>query len=213
MDKIGLSLDFSNISLPGIIALAIISFFVCAIVFILLHTLKNVKINTEKLSIETRASTAEVKEIAKSQTKTAEDNRNILKKQKRLTEHYVMQMSGDFRELFKMYIPMMSDDGRNTIRILIYAMLLNISSMVVDNFADNHIGDSDSEIEQYTRIRAREYEAYIMSFLDEFDWAIPDLRIKATIELLPKDYMFEHLYVIFRDGKQIEKNIKEAAND
>lgn len=197
------SLDFSNISIGGIITISILGFCFCAIISIILRALKSVKINTEKLSIETH----QMAETAKTKI-TPEQSKIIIKKQKTLANHYIMNMAGDLRELFYQNLELTKEE-KNSIWILIHNMLLQLSSMVFDNFADNHIGETDAEIRDYTLIRAREYDAFIKSFFDEYDWLVPTRRLKNVFLKLPQDYLFHHLYQIYKDGKLVEKTAKE----
>ena len=47
-------------------------------------------------------------------------------------------------------------------------------------------------------------------FFDSYDWILPDHRLRDVFDDFDDDYLYKKLYVIYRDGKALEKHIKGA---
>lgn len=195
-----MSLNFSTIGIYGLISIIIIGGVILSGLAVVFRTVRNLKINTSKFSIE---SSQRIEQLEKKTTTSFENQRLVLNKQKKLADHHIMNMAGDFRKLFADQFEL-TNEQKNTIWILVYAMLLNLSNMIFENFSENHIGETDNEIEIYSRIRTSEYTNYIKTFFDDYDWVIPNVRLRSVIHLLPPDYLFSKLYIIYKDGKRIE---------
>ena len=194
-----MNLDFSNIGITGIVALLII---VSGISVVLFFILKNIKM----LSIKTNAITLETDNYLKTQVKaeSLNESKGFIKRQCVLVEHYIGVIAGDLRELFSQNFELTHEE-KNKIHVLVDLFIAKLQSQIINNFTENHIGKTPDEITEYTQLRAREYTAFTKNFFDTYDWFIPGKRLKDAINHLPVDYYFTKLFVIYSDGKAIEK--------
>lgn len=75
-----MTLDFSTISLSGIVTITILCAAFCCMLFIILRYLRNVKIKTERLSLETAAYSQSVEKIMERGAENDSETRSAVKK-------------------------------------------------------------------------------------------------------------------------------------
>lgn len=197
-------LDFTTISLTGLLAICVI---VCAVTIVFSIVFRNVralKIQTNRISVETSEKT---KEFETKYQQTKEDaltsTKGYVKRQSLIASHHVGVIAGDLRDLFSRNCDLTQEE-KNMVWVLVSLFVSELHRQLVDNFTENHIGKTDEEIEQYTRMRAREYTSFAKSFFDDYDWTMPRYRLKDALKFLPPDYFFTRLFIVYKDGKSIE---------
>lgn len=84
---------------------------------------------------------------------------------------------------------------------------------LLNNFTENHIGNTDEEIKIYTKIRSKEYMMRMLSIVEDYyGRVLSDNEFKVFIKELPEEFMYGKLYPIYHDGKLLEKSIKSEFN-
>lgn len=203
-----MNVDFSTITPVGAVTLIILLLLIVGFLVLMGRNLNKLKIKTERLSIETEKQNKEMKEtIVQSKEEHMNVTRDIVKKQSNLAKHHIMAIAGDLRELFFTSYDL-NEEEKDKVWLLVALFTSEFKYQVLNNFTENHIGHNDSEIEQYTSMRAREYNSFIVSFFDEHDSFIERYRLKDALVKLPHDYFFSKLFTIYKDGKAIEKQMK-----
>jgi hypothetical protein len=203
-----MSIDFSTITPYGIIALIII----CVALYLILRSLKNLKIKTEKATLEIGKSAGQIQQsISCVKEESANTSRDIVKKQSNLAKHHILTMGGDLEKLFSTKYDL-TEDEKNIVHLLINLFLSELKYQVLNNFTENHIGKNDIEIQEYARIREREYRAFARTFVNSYGWLIPKYNFLDCFDDIPDGYLFSKLYTIYRDGKELERHIKKGGN-
>lgn len=197
-----MNLDFTTISLTGVIAICAIVTGLVIVFFIIFKNVRALSIKTNMLTVETQERTKilETKTKEEAFTKT----KNYVKRQSALAKHHIGVIAGDLRDLFTRTYKLTQEE-KNMVYILVDLFVAELHRQIVDNFTENHIGKTDEEIETYTKMRAREYTSFAKSFFDDYDWTMPRFRLKDALKYLPPDYFFMRLATLYKDGKSIEK--------
>lgn len=207
-----MNIDFSTISLTGLIAVFVICIATLIIFYILIRAIKTLRVKTENATIEIGKTTEQIRETVK----TAQNNgmldgmtigRDIVRKQSSLACHHVQEMACDFEEIICKFYHL-NDDERIHAVLVLNLFLAELKYQVLNNFTENHIGENDIEIREYTKIREREYIAFAKTFVSRYAWLFPDRNVLAFFDELPDGYFGTKLYTIYKDGKDLEKHIK-----
>lgn len=198
-----MELNFSTISPYGIIALFILCIVFGGVVVYVINSMRQLKIKTTKASFEMS------KSISQAHENGANLSRDVVKKQSSIARNHIHTIAGDLRLM--MYKKFNLTEKDKTIATLLVDLLVaELKFQVLNNFTENHIGNTDLEIEEYSKVREREYQAFARMFFDSYDWILPDHRLRDVFDDFDDDYLYKKLYVIYRDGKALEKHIKGA---
>jgi hypothetical protein len=198
-----MELDFSTISPIGLIALIILCLVIGGVVVYVINSIRQLKIKTTKATVEMS------KSITQAHENGANLSRDVVKKQSSIARNHIHTIAGDLRKM--MYQKFNLTDKDKTIATLLVDLLVaELKFQVLNNFTENHIGNTDLEIEEYSKVREREYQAFGRQFFDSYDWIIPEHRLRDVFDEFDDDYLYKKLYVIFHDGKTLEKHIKGA---
>ena len=207
-----MAMDFSTITPYGVIALSIICLALLSVIFFLGRNLNNIKVSTEKVKIEAEKANNTTKGLQQKFDKVAESNlsmsKAILKKQSNLAKHHIEAWAAHFKDVFEDGLDL-TDEEKQTIELLVEALIFELKYQIGNHFAENHIGETEQEIKYYTETRTREYMDFIYNFFYEHERYISRHKLKDAVEKISKDWLFDKLYEIFRDGKSLEKTIKE----
>ena len=205
-----MNIDLSTITPYGIFALVIICVALICVFYFLLKSLKTLKLKTENATIEFGKSADQIKQsISCVKEESANTSRDIVKKQSNLAKHHILTMGGDLEKLFSTKYEL-TEDEKNIVHLLINLFLSELKYQVLNNFTENHIGKNDLEIQEYARIREREYRAFARTFVNSYGWLIPKYDFLECFDDIPDGYLFTKLYTIYRDGKELERHIKKG---
>ena len=203
-----MNIDFSTITPYGILALIII----CVAFCFMFKSLKTLKFKTENATVEIGKSAEQIQQsISSVKEESAITSRDIVKKQSNLAKHHILTMGGDLEKLFTEKYDL-SEVEKNTVHLLINLFLSELKYQVLNNFTENHIGKNDIEIQEYSRIREREYRAFARTFVNSYAWLIPRYNFLDCFDDIPDGYLFSKLYTIYRDGKELERHIKKGGS-
>lgn len=202
-----MSIDFSTITPIGLFALLIICTALIVVIFFLIRAIKSFRLKTENATIEI-GKTIETN-IASVRDSGIVVSRDIVKKQSNLAKHHIMTMSGDLRALIINKYELTKEE-KDIVYLLITLFLSELKYQVLNNFTENHIGNNDIEIAEYAKIREREYTAFAKTFINEYVWLIPRYNFHDFLDDLPANYLYNKLFVIYKDGKELEQHIKGA---
>ena len=203
-----MNIDFSTITPYGILALIII----CVAFCFMFKSLKTLKFKTENATVEIGKSAEQIQQsISSVKEESAITSRDIVKKQSNLAKHHILTMGGDLEKLFAEKYSL-TEIEKNTVHLLINLFLSELKYQVLNNFTENHIGKNDIEIQEYSRIREREYRAFARTFVNSYAWLIPRYNFLDCFDDIPDGYLFSKLYTIYRDGKELERHIKKGGS-
>ena len=170
------------------------------------------KFKTENATVEIGKSAEQIQQsISSVKEESAITSRDIVKKQSNLAKHHILTMGGDLEKLFTEKYDL-SEVEKNTVHLLINLFLSELKYQVLNNFTENHIGKNDIEIQEYSRIREREYRAFARTFVNSYAWLIPRYNFLDCFDDIPDGYLFSKLYTIYRDGKELERHIKKGGS-
>ena len=203
-----MNVDFSTITPLGVIGLLIICVFVLVLMFVVLRAVKIIRIKTEDFTLETEQRQKIIEEkYQKAEEQSMNMSRDIVKKQSNLAKQHVMILNGKFRDLISKKFDL--DSGEKTIVWLLCTLLSSeLKYQILNNFTENHIGVTDTEIENYSRIRAKEYLAFTQSFFNDYEWTIPRYNLSECLDSVTVEWLTSFLFTIYHDGKAMEKQIK-----
>lgn len=203
-----MNIDLSTITPYGLFALIIICIAIVALFSVLIKTLKTFKLKTENATIEIGKNTEQIKQsIGAVKEDSATKGRDIVKKQSNLAKHHILEMAGDLeRIIFNTYN--LTIDEKNIVKLVLNLFLSELKYQVLNNFTENHIGKNDIEIQEYSKIREREYVAFAKTFVNSYAWLFPKLNVLDFFEHIPDGYFESKLFTIYRDGKKLEMHIK-----
>lgn len=203
-----MNIDFSTITPIGLFALFIICLALVIVLFFFIRAIKIFRIKTENATVEIGKTSEQIKQsITGVKEGGISMSRDIVKKQSNLAKHHVSTISGDLRKLIYQYHNLTKEE-KTIAHLLVALFTAELKYQVLNNFTENHIGNNDIEIEEYTRVRAREYTAFAKAFFEDYDWTIPNHNLKDTLDELPDDYFYTKLFIIYKDGKELERHIK-----
>lgn len=203
-----MNVDFSTITPLGVVALLIFCIFVLVLVLIAFRAIKTIKVKTEKFTVEAerRQQYIEAK-YQKAEEQSMNVSRDIVKKQSNLAKHHVQVLNGQLRDLIQKKYDL-DENEKRIVWLLCTLFTSELKYQILNNFTENHIGVNDTEIENYSRIRAREYLAYAKNFFSDYDWTIPRFNLSDSIDSLTLEWLTNYLFTIYHDGKAMEKQVK-----
>ena len=203
-----MNIDFSTITPYGLFALIIICLVVLVLFYVLSKAIKTFKLRTENATIEIGKTTEQIKETVKSVKESGMTiSRDIVKKQSNLAKHHILEMACDL-EVIVCDTYNLNNEERNHAKLVLNLFLAELKYQVLNNFTENHIGNNDIEIREYTKIREREYIAFAKTFVNSYAWLFPNRRVLDFFEKIPEGYFETKLFTIYKDGKELERHIK-----
>lgn len=203
-----MNIDFSTITPIGVIALFITCAFIVGLLIYALKAVKTIRVKTDKFTLETSEKQKVIEEkYKKTEEQSMNMSRDIVKKQSNLAKHHVQVLNGMLRDYCNKKFNL--DENEKTIVWLLCTLLTSeLKYQILNNFTENHIGTNDTEIENYSRIRAREYLAYAKNFFNDYEWTIPRFNLSDCLDGISVEWFTEYLFTIYHDGKAMEKQVK-----
>jgi hypothetical protein len=191
-------MDFSTISVNGLFALLIIGVLILVGIVLVSRVLKsrNMSLKVGDNSFDLNAST---------QTYISVPD-NIMHKKRVVAEAH-MDVIAIALEKMAMYNDI-NYKGSSIAQLLFELLNRELEVMVLKNIMDNHIGDTQEELNLYVDIRSREYAASIISFYKKVYHHIPDeLKMACKEESYNRLETFfkKELMQLFRDIKALDK--------
>ncbi len=203
-----MNIDFSTITPIGLFAIFIICIALIVLFCIFIKTVKTVKVKTEAATIEIGKTSEQIKETVKTvQESGMTVGRDIVKKQSNLAKHHIQEMACDFEGVICNFYNL-NDEERKHATLVLNLFLAELKYQVLNNFTENHIGENDIEIREYTKIREREYIAFAKTFVNRYAWLFPNRNVLDFFDELPEGYFGTKLFTIYKDGKDLERHIK-----
>lgn len=203
-----MNVDFSTITPLGVIGLLILCVFVLVLLFFVLRSVKNIRVKTERFTIETKERQNMIeRQYQKAEEQSMNVSRDIVKKQSNLAKHHVMVLNGMFRDLISKKFDL-NNEERTIVWILCTLLSSELKYQILNNFTENHIGLNDTEIENYSRIRAKEYLAFSKNFFNDYEWTIPRYNLSDCLDSITVEWLTSYLFTIYHDGKAMEKQVK-----
>ena len=203
-----MNVDFSTITPLGVIGLFILCGFILILFFVALRAIKTIRIKTDKFTVETEKRQLLIEEkYQKAEEQSMNISRDIVKKQSNLAKHHVMALNGMFRDLISKKFDLNKEE-RAIVWLLCTLLSSELKYQILNNFTENHIGSNDTEIENYSRIRAKEYLAFSKSFFNDYEWTIPRYNLSDCLDSVTVEWLTSYLFTIYHDGKAMEKQIK-----
>ncbi len=203
-----MNIDLSTITPYGLFALIIICLVILVLSYVLSKAIKTFKLRTENATIEIGKTTEQIKETVKSVKESGMTiSRDIVKKQSNLAKYHILEMACDLEEIICDTYKL-NDEERNHAKLVLNLFLSELKYQVLNNFTENHIGNNDIEIRDYTKIREREYIAFAKTFVNSYAWLFPNRRVLDFFEKIPEGYFETKLFTIYKDGKELERHTK-----
>lgn len=203
-----MDLNFSTITPIGLVSLLVICIASLIIFYILIKAIKTLRVKTENATIEIGKTSEQLKESVKTVKESGMTvGRDIVRKQSSLACHHVQEMACDFEDIICKFYNL-DEDERNHAMLVLNLFLSELKYQVLNNFTENHIGENDIEIREYTKIREREYIAFAKTFVSRYAWLFPKRDALAFFDELPEGYFGTKLFTIYKDGKDLERHIK-----
>ena len=203
-----MNVDFSTITPIGVIALFIFCGFILGLVIFALRAVKTIRLKTERFTLEADQKQRIIEEkFNRAEEQSMNTSRDIVKKQSNLAKHHVQVLNGKFRDLISKKFEL-SKEERTVVWLLCTLLTSELRYQILNNFTENHIGTNDTEIENYSRIRAKEYIAYCRNFFNDYEWTIPRYNLSDCMESISAEWFTDYLFTIYHDGKAMEKQVK-----
>ena len=203
-----LNVDFSTITPLGVVGLLILCVFVLVLMGFVLRSVKNIRVKTENFTLETKERQNLIeKQYQKAEEQSMNVSRDIVKKQSNLAKHHVMVLNGMLRDLISKKFDL-NNEEKTIVWLLCTLFSSELKYQILNNFTENHIGLNDTEIENYSRIRAKEYLAFATSFFNDYEWTIPRFNLSECLDGITVEWLTSFLFTIYHDGKSMEKQIK-----
>lgn len=203
-----MNIDFSTITPYGLFALLIICFALIVVFTVIIRAVKTLRVKTENATIEIGKTTEQIKQtVGNIKEHGMTISRDIVKKQSNLAKHHILEMGCDLEEIICNCYKM-DNEERNHAKLVLNLFLAELKYQVLNNFTENHIGNNDIEISEYTKIRAREYVAFAKTFVNSYAWLFPERKVLNFFENIPDGYFETKLFTIYKDGKELERHIK-----
>ena len=134
-----MELNFSTISPYGIIALFILCIVIGGVVVYVINSMRQLKVKTSNATFEMS------KNISQAHENGANLSRDVVKKQSSIARNHIHTIAGDLRLM--MYKKFNLTDKDKTIATLLVDLLVaELKFQVLNNFTENHIGNTDLEI-------------------------------------------------------------------
>lgn len=189
-------MNLETISVNGLFGLVIICAAVITVVIIIGKMFK-------KLSFKMGNSSVDIGSNNQNETKKDDD---IMDRKIKLAKTHIRGISVGLEKLIESKIGRQINEPE---MFVLYQLLTQkLESRIVDHIISNHIGDTQDELNAYTRIRTRELAVMIINFYDEFYTILPsDMRnviVDGSQERI-EVFLTEHLRSLYSDVKAIEK--------
>lgn len=189
-------MNLETISVNGLLGLVIICAAVITVVIIIGKMFK-------KMSVKVGNSSVDIGSNAQCDVPKDDD---IIDRKIKLAKTHIRGISVGLEKLIETKI------GRNInepeMFVLYQLLTQKLESRIIDHIISNHIGDTQDELNAYTRIRTRELAVMIINFYDEFYTILPsDMRkvIDDDSQMKLETFLSDLLLALYSDVKAIEK--------
>lgn len=189
-------MNLETISVTGLFGLIIICGAVITVVIIIGKMFKKMSFKVGNSSVDIGSN---------NQTENNKDD-DIVDRKIKLAKTHIRGISVGLEKLIESKIGRQINEPE---MFVLYQLLTQkLESRIVDHIISNHIGDTQDELNSYTRIRTRELAVMIINFYDEFYNVLPsDMRkvIDDGSQERIEGFLTEHLRSLYNDVKAIEK--------
>lgn len=147
-------------------------------------------------------------ELNRSKYETELQSRDCIRKLSDFINSHMWNFKSKLFEEIKENIRPFGGEELN-IELILDVITSDLQYKLLNNFTENHIGNTDEEIAIYTRIRTKEYMMRVISIVNEYSASMfENTDFSTYMKSLPDSYLYDKLYLIYRDGKTLEKSIK-----
>ena len=200
-----MSVDFSTISLNGLIAIMYLSIIVIIIVVLISKNIKKgVKIKHGDKELSLGGSSQDVEAYKQN---CREKYSSLLVKQINTMSIHLKSMTHEISKYLEKELGRELGDFKSWLVMDNFTRLLE--KQLIYYIIENHIGVSDFEIREYSKMRGMQVVSMLWGFYQSMTDNLPEDVINVIENKMNKkdaeDYFIQKLFVIFTDCKQLEK--------